>query len=444
MPIQDFPSQLQSIIQQDYLDREFQDGLKSKLGYRAVADREPFPNAIGETLTKTRKGLKAPVTTPLNPSSNTNFDNGLTPSTWSVEQYTNTINMYGDTIDLNMVTEGVGIAKQFMANAKTNGTQAQQSLDRFARNALFGNPGGVGGYLGGNTRVRVTLGSAAATISVDDIRGFQQVFNSQGQLVNVASGNTMTVTVGSGSYTLIGATADGTNVSTAPNGVSGTLTFNSNVTTGDGTAGNAVTSAVAPAIFRPNGRATTALLQSGDTLLMQTILAGVAQLRMNNVPDIDGAYNTYLDDQQLLGLFKDPDFKELYRGAYSSAEYRRGQVFELLGSRFIPTTEAPQQASLGAGPIHRALMLGQGSLIEGDYVGMAASDIPDAEKALIKRIDDVVMVTRPPLDRLRQIIAQSWYWVGGFCLPTDMTANPNIIPTASNAYLKRGVMLESL
>ena len=168
MPIQNFPSQLQPIIQQGFLAREFHDGLQSRLSFRAIADREVFPNRIGETVTKTRKGLKSPVTTPMVPSVNTNFDNGMTPSSWSVEPYTLTINQYGDTIDLNMVTEGVGIASQFLANARTNGVQAMQSLDRIARNTLFGGaPGGVGGYLGGNTRVNTALAAAAKTIFVD-------------------------------------------------------------------------------------------------------------------------------------------------------------------------------------------------------------------------------------------------------------------------------------
>jgi len=59
-------------------------------------------------------------------------------------------------------------------------------------------------------------------------------------------------------------------------------------------------------------------------------------------------------------------------------------------------------------------------------------------------IDSVAMVTREPLDRLRQIIAQSWYGIGGFALPTDVTADTNVIPTATNSYLKRGVVIESL
>lgn len=462
MGIENFPTQLQPIIQQNFLERAFIEGLRSRLGFRAIADRETFPNKIGETITKTRKGLKTPVTTPLTPSANTNFDNGLTPTTWSVEQYTLGINMYGDTIDLNMVTEGVGIARQFVANARTNGIQAMQSLDRLARNVLFnGNGFDVGGYLGGNTRVTQTLGANGTTVKVDNVTGFQRVLNADGQVVAVSPSNPMAVTVGGDVYSLTGVNIDGTNVSTSPNGISGSLVFASNVTVADGTAGNAVVGATAPLVLRPNGRSTTLGLTApsgtygasnyvpGDQLTMNTVLSAVAALRSNNVPTVDGSYNCYLDDAQLLGLFRDQDFKLLYRGDYGSDAYVKGTIIELLGVRFVPTTEAPQQApisggSMGSYPIHRALILGQGALVEGDYEDIGRLDAADLAFAIMNMLDEVAMVTRPPMDRLSQIIAQSWYWVGGFALPTDMTATTNIIPTATNSYLKRGVVIESL
>ncbi|WP_175969630.1 DUF4043 domain-containing protein [Burkholderia sp. BCC0322] len=444
MGIQNFPAALQPAIQQGFLAREFESGLRSRLGFRDIADREDFPNKVGETITKTRNGLKAPTTTPLNPSTNTNLDNGMSPSQWTIEQYVLGINMYGDTIDLNMVTQGVGIANQFLVNAKVNGVQSSQSLDRIARNTLYG------AYLGGNTRVRTTLGSAGTTVSVDDIRGFQQVYvdgsgltPGNGTMVPVNGSNTMQVTVGSNVYALVGATADVTNVSTAPQGISGTLTFSGNVTVADGTAGNAVLSQTGATIYRPNGRTTTAALQAGDYLTMQTVLSAVATLRGNGVPAVRGLYNCYIDDIQLLGLFKDGDFKLLYRGAYGSEEYKTGQIIELLGVRFIPTNEAPQQTSIGAGAVHRAIVCGQGAIIEGDYVGIAYSDV-SGDNALIEMVDSVCMVTREPIDRLQQIIAQSWYWIGGFAVPTDVTATQLIIPTATLSYFKRAVVLESL
>ncbi|WP_118181294.1 DUF4043 domain-containing protein [Paraburkholderia phosphatilytica] len=444
MPIQNFPAALQPAIQQGFLDREFEAGLQSVLGFRSIADREVFPNKVGETVTKTRHGMKAPTTTPLNPTSNTNLDNGLTPSTWTIEQYTLSINMYGDTIDLNTVTQGVGIASQFLVNAKVNGVQAAQSLDRLARNTLFAS------YLGGNTRVATTLGAASATVHVDDIRGFQYVYSdsgviatpSNGTMVPVSPTYTMPVTIASDTYTLTGATADGSNVSTAPGGISGTLTFSSNVTVADGTVGNTVTSGYAPGVFRPNSRANTSLLVSGDTLTADCVQAGVAQLRSNGVPSVGGAYPTFISDNQMKGLFKDPEFQLLYRGRYESTPWRTGMVVELLGARFIPTTEALLQ-TLNGNTVQRAIMCGQGALIEGDYesTGYQETAGNNAEMAMV---DAVCMVTREPLDRLQQIVAQSWYYIGGFCVPTDITATQLIIPTASTAYFKRAVILESL
>ena len=137
MGIQNFPATLQPIIQQGFLEREFEHALVSRLGYRACADREAIAVGIGETLTKTRAGLKPTVVVPLGAATNTNLDNGLTPGTWGVEQYTITINHYAATTDLNMVTSRVGIASQFLQNAYTNGEQAARSLDELARNALY-------------------------------------------------------------------------------------------------------------------------------------------------------------------------------------------------------------------------------------------------------------------------------------------------------------------
>ncbi|PLT18732.1 DUF4043 domain-containing protein [Ralstonia mannitolilytica] len=439
MPISNFPAALQPIIQQNFLEREFQDAIQSILGFRQIARRERFPNKIGETVTKTRPGLKAPVTTPITPSANTNLDNGLSPSTWTVEQYSLSIAMYGDTIDLNTVTNRVGIVEQFLQNANTNGIQAAQSLDRLARNALFN------AYMGGNTRVRTTLGSPAATISVDDIRGFQNVFVN-GQLVAVSGTNTMQVTVGSNIYTLIGAAADGSNVSTAPGGISGTLTFSGNVTVADGTALNTVTaynngSGVAPFILRPNGRGNTSAIVGTDLMTMGSVLDAVAYLRRNAVPTVNGMYNLYLDPVSGRQFFADPDFKQLFQGATSAAkEFRMGRVVELVDVRVIPTTEAYVQ-TLGNVTVRRPILVGAEALVEGDFEGMGKTDTPD-DNAIIDVVDDIVHVTREPLDRLQQIIAQSWYWIGGFTAPTDQTVNTNIVPTASNSYYKRGVVIE--
>ncbi len=73
MGIQNFPVALQPIIQQGFLAREFEQAIRSRLGYRACADREDIAVGIGETLTKTRAGLKPSVTIPIPASFNTNL-----------------------------------------------------------------------------------------------------------------------------------------------------------------------------------------------------------------------------------------------------------------------------------------------------------------------------------------------------------------------------------
>lgn len=441
MAISNFPAALQPIIQQGFLEREFQQALRSRLGYRAVADREEIAIGIGETVTKTRAGLKPSVTTPLAPAVNTNLDNGLISTTWGVEQYTLSINHYAATTDLNMVTSRVGIASQFLQNAYTNGEQAARSLDELARNALFGP------YFGGNTTVGATLGSAGPSVFVDDIRGFATTFVN-GAPVPVTGSATLAVTIGAGLYTLIAAVPSSANTSSAAavGGVSGTLTFSANVSVSDGTAGNTVTASNASVIVRPAGRSNTSVLTASDTLTMSALLDAVAKLRMNAVPEIEGVYNCYLDPVSARQLFADADFRQLFQGATSANQvFRQGLVNDFLGLRFIPTTEAYVQPhpTMPGLMVRRPIICGQGALIEGDFAGMAADDVAPKD-SIVALVDGVAMVTREPIDRLQQIIAQSWYWIGGFCAPTDVTTNPGTIPTATNAAYKRAVMVEHI
>ena len=450
MPIQNMPVSLQAAIQTGFLEREFHTGLQSALGYRAVADREPVAINVGETVTKTRAGLKAPATTPLAASGNTNLDNGITPTSQSIEQYVLGIDQYGDSIDLNVVTSQVGIANQFLLNGFTNGKQAMQTLDRLARNALFA------GYLGGQTRVRTTLGAPGVAVNVDDVRGFETVLGtgaSAGKFVAVSGTFTAPVILGLNTYTLIGTSRDGSNVSTSPNGFSGILTFSGTVTVADGTALNGVAHANAPVIVRPAGKWTggsaygiataSPARASTDQLTLGVIEDAVANLRNNT--GYSDMLNMYLDNVSMRQLFADQDFKLMYQGQYGSPEARQGKVFSLMGVNFVPTTEALVQThpTNSALKIRRPIICMPGCLIEGDFAGMAqkAADFAGMNSDG-SMVDGVMMVTRGPIDRLQQIIAQSWFWIGGFTVPSDATANLSIIPTAGAQYLKRAVTIE--
>lgn len=360
---------------------------------------------------------------------------------------------------LNTVTSKVAIASLFLRNGYTLGEQASRSVDTLAQQALYS------AYLGGNTRVLTTLGSAGTTIHVDDIRGFTQTLNGTGQVTPISGTFPLSVVVGSDVYSLTSpGTADGSNVSTAPGGISGTLTFSANVTVADGTANQSVVSAVAPLVVRPFVTATslqpsnTALIapasdNNNARLTMQMVLQGKATLSANGVaPGDDGQYIMYADPIQLTGLYQDPAFQFFFRGKPETSEYRKGVVTELLGVTIAETNLNPvQNAVNGTGgftftaPVRRAVICGQGALVEGVFTDTGYATTNGVEDdPMITVVDGIAHITREPLDALKQVLTQSWSYIGGFVVPTDVTTNPNTIPTASNSSLKRAVMLESL
>ncbi|OYV58401.1 MAG: hypothetical protein B7X01_03795 [Acidiphilium sp. 21-62-4] len=63
---------------------------------------------------------------------------------------------------------------------------------------------------------------------------------------------------------------------------------------------------------------------------------------------------------------------------------------------------------------------------------------------MIEMVEGIAHVTREPLDALKQVVTQTWSYIGGFAVPSDTTTNPNTIPTANNSAFKRAIVLESL
>lgn len=237
MALNSLPTQIQSVIQTGFLERRFNQALRAKLGFRAIADREPFMAGIGETITKTRTGLLAAVTSPMAPAATSDITSGLTLQNLTVEQYTLGVAQYAGTMQLNVATARVAIDDLYLENAYTLGEQAGRSVDTLAQRALFDQ------YMGGNTRVTTTLGAAGTTIHVDDVRGFFMTLSSQGVPVPVSSTNPLSVQVNGDVYSLTSVVADGTapalnpwlsslsfsgtssNSSTTPGGFSGNLVF---------------------------------------------------------------------------------------------------------------------------------------------------------------------------------------------------------------------------
>ena len=472
MALNNLPSSIQSVIQQGYLERRFTQALRAKLGFRAIADREPFGAGIGETITKTRTGLLPPITAPMVPAAVTDITSGLTPQNYAVEQYVLAIAQYPGVLELNIATATVAIDDLYLQNAYTLGEQATRSVDFLAKNALFDQ------YLGGNTRVTSTLGSAGTSVKVDDVRGFFNAWTVTGAPAAVSASNTLSVTVGSNVYTLTSVVADGTapaaivpwlanlafsgagsNSSTAPGGYSGTLTFSSNVTVADGTLNNAVVAVVAPLVVRPSAAstglqyATTAAISQANginnsRLTMQMILQAKATHAANAVPPVEasGNYILFADPIHLTGLYQDPAFQFFFRGKPETPEYRRGLVADLLGVSIVETNLNPVQTLSGVGTVRRAILAGKGALVEGEFTRNAyvqAMKVDDAD-GMITVVDGIAHVTREPIDALKQVVTQAWSYIGGFTAPTDITTNTATIPTANNSAWKRAAILESL
>lgn len=470
MPFTEFPTVIQQLLQAGFLVRELEEGLDSTLAYRAFAAQEEFPGSVGESLTRTRKGRKAPVVTPLATNSNTGLDNGLVSSQFTTEQYTFTLREYADTVDLNLMQNEAQIADQFIANARNNGVQAAQSLERICRQKLFD------AYLSGNTKC-ITLPVASilapdgaansqTNINVDDVRGFQTVLVS-GVVTPVSVANplaivlTVTATGVTVALSVTAATPYGyeagmgiANITTTPGAIPGALT----TVTGSGVtplSGDTVVAVNAPAILRPLGKLNAGQITGGDVLSLGIAEDAVAYLRDNAIPPMDdGTYHMALDNTSMRQLFADQDFKILFAGRSQSPEYREGDIIRLLGITYVPTTEAYVQAQVTFNgtvtantgvKIRRPIIAGAEVIIQANFAGMATwlrNIGAEGSRPSVAMVDGVVQIVREPLDRLQQIVAQSWTWIGDYAVPTDLTATTSIIPTASNALYKRAVVIE--
>ena len=207
-----------------------------------------------------------PNITPLNPSTNTNLDNGLNPQQYSDEQYTLSVYQYPQLApDINLIDDETTISAFAMKNAENLGIAQATALDRIARNALFNS------YMGGNTVL--TTSASSVTQPIDDIRGFQSVVVN-GSVVPVSVGNPLPVFVNNVLNSVTGFAQDAVNISstTITGGISGSITLSSSVS---GTAGQTVIGQFAPLIIRPSARTSTAAILSTDLLNMTSILAAV-------------------------------------------------------------------------------------------------------------------------------------------------------------------------
>lgn len=461
MAITDFPASLQPALQQGFLARFFEEGLDSEMAYRHDAIQELIPVRAGNSITLTRVGRTPPQPTALNPANVTGLDNGLSPSTPSVEQYTYNVNQYAGLKQLDLLAEEAGIADQLKMFARTNGVEAALTVERVAKQTLFA------AYNTGNTWVRGDLGApSTTTMHVDDIRGFQMV-PVNGVMTPVSSSNPLPVLEvafgNSGvnqSLTVTAAVADAPTSSVYPSsvagsasdGISGVLTI---VSTGTAPiSGDAIISSLASPVLRPNNKQGTNQLTAQDTLTIGLIQDAQALLSQNAIPKHrDGTYHALFDYHSMRELLADQQFQLMFASKGNNREYQNNAVFTLFGITFIPTTEAYLQASVTAAgmqplsantQIHRVIVTGAEVLLQGTFAGLETYAQRDAVGSVseIYMVDNIAHIIRAPIDNMGRQISLVYLAVFGMVCPTDLTATPAIIPTATNAAFKRAVVIE--
>ena len=89
--------------------------------------------------------------------------------------------------------------------------------------------------------------------------------------------------------------------------------------------------------------------------------------------------------------------------------------------------------------------MGAESLLQGNFDGLETYLNVDGLNPLgaVMMVNNVAQIIRPPIDRMLRVLSLTWTWIGSFAVPTDQTATPVIIPTASNALYKRSIVIET-
>ena len=477
--IANFPAVLQPMIQQGYLETQFEDYLEATNGYwvNAQVDQftERFDKNRGTTITRTRPGLKAPVQVPVdNVAAQTPPNNGLSPSTFQIEQYTFAPFELSDGDNIDLIGTNFAIVDRFEHMVKTNIHQGVQSVDLLARDTY------TAGYAVGTTYALANGSGTGAnqTVHVDDIRGLSTVVVN-GQVVAVSPANPLPAYIIPGgvfanavAVQINGAVADAANVSnfafngagtpgapgnTRGNGQSGTLTFvnlASGVNQNDVIkAGDAPYQIVGANSYGTNTNAIKScwsqLTAVQDSILTSAmLLAAKAYLRNNAVPfavggngENEGTFCLHCSENVMLSLYNDADFKQANQTLGQSKIYLDGKVSQYLGVTFLPNTNAPKIPLTGGGFAYLSILTGKGAIQDEWYEGLedwASSDKNPASISIENGIAQILMPAYSDVQGRRAWL--SWLTIRDMVCPTDVTRN-SVILTGSGSRRTRAVAL---
>ena len=409
------PPQIQAMLQNGILDRVFKDALVPNFLFSAIADSEPWQGGLGDTKTMTRTGLLTPVPTAITGSD-------ATAATYAIEQWSVTMDQYGNSMDTNMLSSAMALASKFLRDVETLGINAGQTINQLARNKLYS------AYAGGRTWATGAITTATALV-VQSVAGFATVLVN-GVPTPVSGANPLTVTIAG-----VANTVTGVNPGTQ------TLTLGTAATVA---VGAAVVAATAPVSIRAAGANSAYDLVSSNLVTFQNFRSAVARLRKMNVPTNGGYYTAQIDPDTEAQLFSDPDFKQALQGRVDSPIFRDLSIGRFGGIDWVRNIETPTTLGSSAQTmtVHRPIVYGASALtaapMEDTSALLAGSGVEDIPE--IRTIDaapgvDVTLIVRPPQDRFQQVLSTTWSWVGDYGIPSDAG-------TGDAAIYKRAVVIE--
>lgn len=409
------PAAIQAILENGMLDRVFRDALVPEFLFPQIADAEPWQGGLGDTKTFTRKGLLAPVPTPVTGSD-------PSASTYTVEQWSVTMDQFANSMDTNMLGNAMALASKFLADIENLGINAGQSINQVARNKLYR------AYCGGRTWA-TAAGTSDTSIVVASTDGFETVLVN-GVPTPVSGANPLNVTIGG-----TGNTVTGVNTATK------TLTLG---TARADVVGDAVVASNAPVTVRANGNSAYDLSTS-NIVTFANFRAAVARLRKMAVPTVNGYYVAHIDPDTEAQLFSDSDFKQALQGRVDSPVYQDLSIGRFAGIDWVRNLEAAtitNGGSAGNLTVHRPIVLGGNALMAAPFdgannllAGTGVEDVPEVRTIQAAPSVNVTLLIRPPQDRLQQVVGSTWSWVGDFGVPSDAGSG-------DAALYKRGVVIE--
>ena len=452
---------IRGLVQDNLLERTFHDALFPRLLFRGEAAPVLWPANVGDQMVFTGAGLIPPKMKPLTPGVDP------TPSSFSAEQWTAILNQYGDTIDTHMPTSIAAIANLFLRNAQQLGLSAAQSLNRLVRNRLF-NAAESGWTVADGAQSAVTVLRVKRLMGFTRARRPDLPAGSPVRFDQVSSNNPLPIIVrnttpADQAVNVIGYSPDTPGDEIGP----GSITLDASVTVADRAY---VYATNASYVVRVGGGFKVDDIGSSDLLRLSDIRQAVARFWQQNVPEHpDGFFHCHLDPTSQAQVFADQEFQRLLTSLPDYYMYRQFALGVLLNTVFFRNSENPVPETVTGGltatydqndnfgpelynngttsgvKVHRALFVGQGFIHE--YYQDLSALITEA--GLTGRVGEpritnngievfserIQLILRSPLNRMQDVVAASWKFIGDWPVRTDVT-------TGDKAAFKRAVIIQ--